>query len=91
MFGNLVFQDIKLNISPEKMWILSSLPGSIWRAGWEAMELGFKPDDFDDVKLPGSSWDVEELASEEIRKRIDSDFYFRKYSIAGLNNAILVE
>ncbi|KAK1249578.1 hypothetical protein MKX08_009581 [Trichoderma sp. CBMAI-0020] len=36
-----------------------------------------------------SSWDVDELAMGEIRKRIDEDPYFLKSSIVGLNGALL--
>jgi hypothetical protein len=38
-----------------------------------------------------SSWDVEELASGDIRKRIDSDFYFLKSSVVGLDNGMLAK
>jgi hypothetical protein len=32
-----------------------------------------------------SSWDVEELATGELRKRLDEDFYFLRQGIGGLN------
>jgi hypothetical protein len=36
-----------------------------------------------------ASWDVEELASGELRKRIDEDPYFLRTSISGLNGTNL--
>jgi hypothetical protein len=35
------------------------------------------------------SWDVEELATGEIRKKIDENFYFLRGTVAGLNGANL--
>lgn len=35
------------------------------------------------------SWDVEELATGELRKRLDDDFYFLRGTIAGLNGGNL--
>ena len=36
-----------------------------------------------------ASWDVQELSTGEIRKRIDEDFYFLRATVAGLNGAFL--
>jgi hypothetical protein len=35
------------------------------------------------------SWDIEELATGELRKRLDDDFYFLRGTIAGLNGGNL--
>jgi hypothetical protein len=35
------------------------------------------------------SWDVEELATGALRKRIEEDFYFLRAGIVGLNAAML--
>lgn len=37
-----------------------------------------------------SSWDVEELASGDLRKRLDEDYYFLRGTIAGLDQGRLV-
>lgn len=36
-----------------------------------------------------SSWDMDELATGDLRKRIDEDVYFLRSSIVGLNGALL--
>ena len=37
-----------------------------------------------------SSWDVEELASGELRKRLDEDYYFLRSTVAGLDQGRLI-
>jgi len=59
------------------------LPGSfaVWAASKEAAFLH--------GRTVWGSWDVEELASGELRERLDKDFYFLRGTIAGLNGANL--
>ena len=36
-----------------------------------------------------ASWDVEELSTGELRKRIDEDFYFLRVGVGGLKGELL--
>ena len=40
-------------------------------------------------RTAGSTWDVEELAKGEIRKKIDEDFYFLRGTIAGVERGMM--
>jgi hypothetical protein len=62
---------------------LENLPGSfaVWAASKEAAFLH--------GRTVWASWDVEELATGDVRKRIDEDFYFLKGSIVGLDGTNL--
>jgi NAD(P)-dependent dehydrogenase (short-subunit alcohol dehydrogenase family) len=55
------------------------LPGSfaVWAASKEAAFLH--------GRTVWASWDVQELATGELRRRIDEDFYFLKTSVVGLD------
>lgn len=63
--------------------LLAQLPGAfaVWAASKESA--------FFHGRTAWASWDVEELATGELRKRIDEDFYFLRGTIAGLKGGQL--
>ncbi|KAH8812709.1 hypothetical protein F5884DRAFT_315445 [Xylogone sp. PMI_703] len=71
-----------LNLPPDLGFDNPGLCGAfaVWAATKEA--------EFLHGRFVWASWDVEELATGEIRKRIDEDPYFLRASIVGLNGAL---
>lgn len=54
-----------------------------------AVWLATKEAEFLHGRFVWSSWDVDQLASSDIRRRIDDDPYFLRATISGLNDANL--
>jgi hypothetical protein len=76
---------IILQIQEKRLHIgdLDRLTGAfaVWAASKEAA--------FMHGRFAWCSWDVEELATGDLRKRIDEDFYFLKGTISGLKDSQL--
>jgi hypothetical protein len=64
--------------------LLDALCGAfaVWAASLEASFLH--------GRVVWASWDVEELASGNLRKRIEEDSYFLRVSVVGLREGLLV-
>ncbi|KAK5054574.1 hypothetical protein LTR84_001465 [Exophiala bonariae] len=74
---------IKLGVPRSDLFDEDAVPGSF--AVWLATEQA----EFLHGRFVWSLWDVEELATGELRKRIDSDPHFLRLSIVGLNGGAL--
>ncbi|KAI0154413.1 hypothetical protein GGR57DRAFT_114259 [Xylariaceae sp. FL1272] len=61
----------------------------VQRTGAFAVWLASKQAAFLHGRYVWSSWDVDELSTGDVRKRIDEDFHFLKCSIVGLNSGML--
>lgn len=70
---------LALTNTPFLVYFLDALPGSF--AVWSATEQA----EFLHGRFVWSGWDVNELSTGELRKRIDQDPYFLRLSVGGLN------